>query len=243
MADFYVSLTNPTTSVADLTATGGILTIGDNSNYDTSTELGHLQADFSDWVKIIITNPDGTTHTYASDGSGDSTIDTPDTYSSNPKYTSYDYTDHGDGVYLVQLMAVPTWSFIAAIDGGWNTGDYVYFGGNLYTCIGTAVTGDPTSSPLDWQEVEEEDLPVKYSVQAYTSVYCCIEACKNEYVVLANPCSDTCSKINLCENENYKAAMKLSIAIQAIETLSANEDWTKVEQIINMCKRICTACT
>lgn len=111
MPNFAASLQDGSGNIA-ITASNGTMTINDYSNYFTSTEEGHLKADFEDYKRIIVDDPDGSEYTYSTLTGGDETILTPDNYSSAPIQTTYQYTL--DGRYDVTLEAVPTWENIAA---------------------------------------------------------------------------------------------------------------------------------
>ncbi len=240
MPDFNASITNPTTSEPDIVALGGAMTIGDNSNYIASTEDGHLQTAFSDWIKIIVTNPDATTYTFASDGTGDEILPTPDGYSVTPQDSIYTYSDTGDGVYHIALMVVPTWSPLSP-PAEFAVGDCVYHGGSLYSCI-LATSVQPPSNATYWEVITEDILPSKYSVSNYIAVYCCILNCLNEAVIAANPCANLCVSDSLCDNDAYQLAVKLELAVDAIEALANDEEWSKVRQVINAAKALCSDC-
>ena len=106
MPEFAVSLRDGSGNIS-LTASDNTMVINDYSNYIASTEQGHLKADFEDFKKIIVTNPEGVEYTYSTLIGGDESILTPDNYSTTPIQTSYIYEE--DGIYNVTLRAVPTW--------------------------------------------------------------------------------------------------------------------------------------
>jgi len=111
MPEFAVSLRDGSGNVS-LSALDNTLTINDYSNYIASTEEGHLKADFEDFKKIIVTDPEGSQYTYSTLVGGDESILTPDNYSTTPIQTSYTYTD--DGLYAVTLRSVPTWENVGS---------------------------------------------------------------------------------------------------------------------------------
>jgi len=240
MPDFFASITNPTTSEPDIVAEGGIMTIGDDSNYIASTEAGHDQGDFTDWIKIIVTKPDSTVYTFASDGTGDEVLAVPSGYSATPNYSTYNYSAIGDGVYNVKLMVVPTWYGLKSPDE-YNVGDCVYLGGVLYICVSPISVISPPD-PVYWEVITEDELPSKYSVSEYIAIYCCILDCLNEAVIAANPCESNCVNISLCEDENYILAMKMELAVDAIDALAEDGEWSKAEQVINAAKALCSNC-
>jgi photosystem II stability/assembly factor-like uncharacterized protein len=106
MPQFAVSLRS--SGAVDISTSAGVMTVNDNSNYIASTEEGHYRADFSSYKKITITTPSYGTYTYSTTGDGDESILTPDNYLVTPIPTTYNYS--GDGVYEVNLKAVPTWA-------------------------------------------------------------------------------------------------------------------------------------
>ena len=111
MANFQISITDPTTLQVAITDSNDILTIVDHSNYDdSSAEAGHEQADFSDFRKIKIVQPNGAEYLLSSEypTDGDITLAVP-AGQTLPLSTSYSYTT-GDGTYWIYLYSVPTYN-------------------------------------------------------------------------------------------------------------------------------------
>ena len=197
MANFAISITNPTTGDKDISSNSTTITVVDHSNYDTNTELGHTQADFSYFYKVKFTNPDGTTYIFSSIGDGDSVIPTP-SVSVLPISILYNYTT-GDGVYNVCVMAVPNWN--KGVD--YVVGQCVSFRNALYICIDNTLAGTPPTDDKFWAVISEDDLAQKYRLCTNFAVTCATNECFIRHIhdafcsVDGMGCDD-----NLCNNED-----------------------------------------
>jgi hypothetical protein len=164
MANFQITITNPTTGLADITDSNNVMTIVDHSNYgDASPEAGHSQTDFDAFRKMRITLPTGTTYLFSSGypTDGDVTLAVPNG-STLPLSTAYAYTT-GDGRYKIELFALPTWgagyAYLIA------TTPYVIHLGVIYKCLQNSTGDTPASNPTYWQVVSSMDsLPSKYKL-------------------------------------------------------------------------------
>ena len=157
MSDFQVSITDPITSEPDITIADNVITIEDNSNYADGTEAGHDRSDFADFYKLILTFPSGDIYTYSSLGDGDESIDTPDAGDPDIAYTY----DTGDGQYFVTIYVVPTYNASAAYLI--TKTPYVYYNSKIWKLKQNA-TGQTPAEGVYWTEVEETDLPSKYTL-------------------------------------------------------------------------------
>lgn len=243
MANFAATLIDPITTLTDVTVVDGVLTIHDNSNYATSTEVGHLQADFDDFYKIKIINPAGTEYLFSAitgDTTADAVLAKPSV--TIPTGTAYTYSG-GDGQYWIILYAVPTWSsgtsYLLI-----NT-PFVYYLGVLYECIhdtGASVTL-PAADTTNWQVLsDEDDLPVKYRIALQTVIY---EQAKKIYsrtiynvTVANNRIGDNFEK--LLADPEFMVAVRLFIAINSLPVLMASARWSEVDLCINLTKDLCS---
>lgn len=234
MANFQASLIDPITSAYSLTASGGTMSIIDNSNYTTNTETGHALINFADFKKILIEAPDGTTYLESSLGDGDLTITLPGT-----NYT-YDYSAIGDGVYKVTLYTVPTWN--SGITYNTTTAPYVYYGGSLYRCIQTGTNKNPVTETAFWTVLTSIDsLSTKYRTFGYIAIHCEIDQCWADAVVQAN-CTEAkteCDDTSLCEDDSWRKAMRLDMIRMAIDELADQGLWTQAQNTINDGLTIC----
>jgi len=215
-------------------ANGTTITVYDHSNYDTNTDSGHTQADFSDFRKIVFSNPDGTSYVFSSIGDGDEVITAADV-AILPILTTYYYST-GDGVYNVCLMTVPTWNIAAT----YTTGMCVWYNDTLWRAL-MATTGDvPGVDATRWIEITETSLPARYRYCENFAVYCDTIACFMEYVrrticgFNALSCTD-----NVCDSSDFQKAGRLEMILNAIPQLVLVGDWDSVEHIINLARQIC----
>ena len=105
MANFNISLIDPSTGSVDIAVSSGVLSVTDHSNYDTNTEAGHARSDFSDFYKVLITLPSGNTFLYSSLGDGQESVSAP---SAGDPSVDYIYPS-GDGQYWVTVYTLPTY--------------------------------------------------------------------------------------------------------------------------------------
>lgn len=236
--DFLASLRDSLGNLG-IAIQSGTLSITDYSNYDTSTEAGHEQADFTLFRKISVTNPAGTEYLFSTLGDGDQLIDVPSVITP-PDSVSYTYGD--DGVYTVVLYVVPTWKSLSS--GTYSASDdYVYYGGKFYKCILDATTQAVTNTTY-WTEVLITDLSVKYQVEEKYVITACLEECYAKLVVAAE-CSDfdtQCSGTELCANEAFITANVFKMTLEAINTYASVGYWNKVVELVNAAKAECSTC-
>lgn len=234
MATFAVSILDGTTY--DVTISSGVVTIVDHSNYDTSTESGHLQADFADYKKIYVTDPNGTEYVFSTLGDGDALIMAP-AFETLPISTLYTAGD--DGVYTMYLEAVPTWNAEANYLS--TSYHHVYYNGKLYQALQASTNKNPVTETTYWEEVDAEDLPAKYRLEYKFAKTCSLIECLQRAMYLANCAIESLScQDNLCCNTDFVNAMKLDTILQNVETLAANSDWDRVTDSINRGNQICS---
>jgi len=234
MATFAVSILDGTTY--DVTIQSGVVTIVDHSNYDTNTESGHAQSDFSSYKKIYVTDPDGTEYVFSTLGDGDALINPP---SGEVLPISTVYTSTGDGVYTMYLEAVPTWN--AAASYVFADGHYVYYNTKLYKALQNSTNKDPITQTAYWEEVDAVDLPAKYRLEYKFAIVCDLETCYQQATYAAMCAIESVScKNNLCCEPNFVNACKLSVLIYHVEVLAANSDWDRATTVINMGSQICS---
>lgn len=243
MPNFAASLTDGSGNVA-LSADGTNITIGDYSNYIASTQAGHAQARFNTFKRVIVENPDASTYQYSTLGDGDETIAVPSTYSATPVSHIYNYQDNGngDGVYKITLRTAPT--YVKGTTYG--NGDCVYYDtvDAFYQSTASGNTFDPASVGSPWTEITEENLPATYQVYERIAIVCDLKDCYADLLVSAN-CVElhtNCDDVELCENDTFRAAVRLSMILESVEILADNEDWVQAEENINSGKVICSCC-
>lgn len=235
MANFGLSFIDPLTGQPDITANGSTITIVDNSNYDTSTESGHLQADFNAFYKIKIVCPDNSEYLFSSIGDGDASLTVP-SLSTLPITTVYPYTT-GDGLYVITMYALPSYSKTGVYNAGL---DYVYEAGIVYKSL-TGVNSAPTGNPADWQVITDiETLPTKYRLTQNVAVTCAAQSCYAAAVANAMCAIEglACNS-DLCSNASFLKAAQLMMIIDNITILANQQNWVAVAHLINFAKSLC----
>jgi hypothetical protein len=240
MAQFQASLFDSVAGEADLDwgTDCTSLVIEDNSNYDDgSPESGHQRAKFTDYRKITITNPDGSTYTFSSLGDGDALAATPDTATDIFTFTP---TAAADGVYAVRLYALPTWN---NADSYQASDDMVYHqvgtADKFYKAIVNNSGSQPDTNPSDWEEITEiTDFSSKYQALEQIGATCQLLTCLNDKARAAY-----CSGSDLCPDDELlpieKTAMRLIIAQRNLATAAANGDWEEAAEIFNWIETLC----
>ena len=242
MPEFSTTLTNDTITITGLSYSKGTLTISDYSNYIASTESGHLQANFTDYKKVVIILPDETEYIFSTQAGGDETIVAPSTYSSTPISHTYSYTD--DGLYKIKLIAIPTWSNSAT----YQQYDCVYYNSNLYKAIQTTIGNNPETSTLYWSLITDEDSEIseKYYYITGKAILDNVNEYLADLIYLANSTVDIkCSNStfdNICKNATWRQAVKIDNLVQTLDNsiLNANiTDFEKAEDIITELNGLC----
>ncbi len=236
MPSFQVSITNTNGDVA-ASGVAQVCTLVDYSNYDTSDEVGHLQAAFSDYKKITLTSTYGgySYVMFTSSGSGiDAVITDPASEAAFPVTHSPPY--EVDDVHNVVLIAVPTWdSGVAYVV---NDGHHVFRSDKLYICIQNGTNQDPATETAYWTEVTDDDLPSKYRLsQSFKIDYDITEAYVLQ-VQLANDATKALYRSDLVEDPNFQAASKLWTMLEGMDTDAGLSQWGRVNDTITKAKEL-----
>ena len=234
MAQFATSLVDSTTNAVDISisCSDGVITINDNSNYDdVAPEGGHARSFFTDYKKITVTLPDSTTYVFSTLVDGDALIDPP-SVGVGADVTSY--TRDGDGVYMVKLVAVPTWDVgeTYQLDD-----DYVYYGGLFYKALTMGSGSQPDTNPTDWEEVTEASIGGKYSTTEGFYPMCDLNDCLASFTHSALCLYDMCPNDDLRREE--RIAVRLIIRKYAIMDAMSNRDYVKAANIYNEVTSLC----
>lgn len=237
MADFKATLINPSTNTFDATedCPSRKLTIVDNSDYSGNTESGHLQADFSDFRKIIVEAQDGTKFTFSSLGDGDASVDAPSTGNNT---VIFDFTTTEDGVYKVTLLTVPTYNNGASYQ---LNDDFVFFNTKLYQALSNSTNKQPDLNPTDWKEVTEADLPAKYNVFEEISIFCILCVCIEETAVKSFCAAEKsiCNDKVLANDADFLNYLKVIVGRDNIDFASKDGNFTSAKNIFNFVKVVC----
>lgn len=240
MANFQISITNPTTLLADISDSNDVLTIVDHSNYDdASAEAGHDQADFDAFRKMRITLPTGTEYLLSSEypTDGDITLAVPNG-SALPMSTAYAYTS-GDGKYIIELFALPTWGVGYAYLVG--TAPYVVHSGIIYKCLQDSTGDTPASQPTYWEVVADmDDLSSKYLLTQNITITSDMKEVWARLVYMANCVNNKvgCQYEELFNDPMYIDAVRLCLTQDSIPVLMKVDAWTEIESNVSFSKEI-----
>lgn len=240
MAIFQITITNPTTALADITDSNDILTIVDHSNYDEgSPEAGHSQTDFDAFRKMRITLPSGTEYLFSSEypTDGDITLSVPNG-SALPLSTAYSYTT-GDGRYIIELFALPTWG--AGYAYLVSTAPYVVHLGIIYKCLQNSTGDTPAASAAYWEVVSDmDDLPAKYHVTKNVTITSDMAELWARLEYNANCVNNKigCKWEELFSDPQWIDAVRLCLIQESIPVLMQVDAWTEVETNVDLSKQI-----
>ena len=240
MANFQITITNPTTGLVAITDQNDVLTIVDHSNYDDgSPEAGHNQADFDEFRKLKIVLPTGTTYAFSSfypTDESDITLAVP-AGAVLPMSTAYSYLT-GDGKYVITLYALPTWG--AGYDYLIATVPYVTYDGLFYKALRDTTADQPDSSADDWVAVDIDDLSAKYQLEQNITITSDMSEVWARLVYIAN-CVNLkvgCRYEDLFRDEAWIDSARLCLMMEAIPVLMKVDAWDEVESDINFSKEI-----
>lgn len=245
MPNFLASLTDPTTSAVDVTLDSdcNIVSVKDHSNYATSTEAGHLLANFSVFRQMKFTMPNGDTELFDAQA-------IPPTWNAPSSATATDTVAFtlpataDDGVYTIDFYVVPTHTLTVQYGHTtsnpscvWDTTE-----GKLFKSIQTVPALVPITDTSYWEEITIEDLTAKYHIKqkfALTcrSLYQCYEKLVHEANCIIT--TDECDDNLLCSNGTFLSAVKLRMLIDGIGYASAQNEFDKVTVLTNSAKSIC----
>jgi hypothetical protein len=244
MSNFQVSITSPTTELPDVTVSSGVLSIVDHSNYSTSDEVGHLEADFANFYKMLITLPSGDEYLYSSlyPVDGDELIDTPDAGAPDADYTY----PSGDGQYWLTIYALPTYS--GAVSYVYSTSNpiYVYYptDGKIYKNIQSTGGVDLIADPTYWTEVTDiELLPSKYRLNQRIVIYADSKSTYARLIYRANALNNIIGENweKILKDSDAVNAIRMFIGINAIPVLLAASRFDEIDTTINNLKSISSA--
>jgi len=240
MADFQISITNPTTAQVDITDQNDVLTIVDHSNYDdASPEAGHNQADFDTLRRLKITLPSGTTYLFSSlyAAEGDITLAVP-AGQTLPLSTQYAYNT-GDGKYTITLYVLPTWdtsySYLVS------TAPYVWYDGVAYKCLQDGSAQQPDGAPTYWEVVADlDDLTSKYRLEQNITVYSDMKEVWARLVYISNCVNNKvgCRFEDLLRDPAWVDSVRLCLMMDSIPVLMKVDAWDEIDTNINQAKVI-----
>ena len=205
-------------------------------------EGAHDAADFSNFLKIFVEDQADNIFVFTSfpdpvDGLQDNEelIVPP---SSNANITvNFDFTT-GDGVYKVTLCSVPTYDNAEPYQSG---DDSVFFSDLLYKSIRNSTGATPDVSPLDWEEITEEELSAKYCTFIKVVRICDLNNCADDatFEAFCTLKEHVCDDDVLCKNERFLRSIKLQTIIAAIENANQRGAFDDIEDMINVSKTLC----
>ena len=237
MAIFVATLNNSSGSFS-ATANGTIISIKDYSNYDTNTESGHTQNDFSDLRIIKYILPDSSTYTISSLGTGDQ-ITIPAKNAILPIQDIWNNYTGGDGVWQAILYTVPT--FNASAPYLFLSAHHIYYNGDVYKCINDTIGNLPTDPHYFTKITNLDDLPSKYRFSQKFSVECDSQICYINKLkqALCEGKEIGCDLEKLMFNRDYLIANKMLLILSSLNYLVSSQDWNSVKNDINHLRSIC----
>lgn len=216
----------------------GRLTITDESIIPNDS-VGHAVFGYR---KIIVTTPDNT-YVYSS-LTGDNPNESINVLTSNG-VNDFNYnfqTTDTDGIYSVLLYNFPLWNDSALYTKA--NRPIVFLDGILYRCIEDNVNVDPSTDITNtyWETytISDDTLKTRYAKLARKVVICislikCADRkVKEAFCDATNDCAE-----NLCDNKSAQQAMKVSLLQKALCIAEEENNWTEVENLIEMFKSIC----
>lgn len=218
---------------------GTALTINDQSDYATNNEPGHTPADFT-FRRILIEHYKGTIINLSSVNDGDVLIPAP---SANVNVFTQNIIT-GDGRYKITLRSVPSWN---NTDSYQASDDCVFIPGltpalnKFYLCLADNSNVPPAANPLTWQEIPEEDLPIKYntflSVGLDTQLRKCLAKKVNNAVAIIK--EDIFNDDTLAANKKFLNTVKLLVLLYDIQIAIQNQDDTETDVAFDLAIQIC----
>lgn len=248
MPNFQVSLTDTNNDVA-LSVVGSTIKIDDYSNYIASTEVGNELTRMA--FKYISIGLLGSTDKYIFCVStpyvtADEIIAAPSTFTNPllyPPITNY-YTFSGDGVYEVELVAIPEYDSRVT----YALGHTVVDSGVVYESLSNSNTS-PLTVAAKWSVVASDPndlsgVSSKYRVVAYIAVDCSLHDCWKDLIYTTNCTllSIDCNGEDLCGNPTWNNAMRLGMILDIIPDLMDDNEVEKVQELINLGGSICSCC-
>ena len=243
MPNFQATLIDSSTNTIDVSIDTdcSILTFEDNSNYTTSDEDGHENADFADYRQLEISSPDGSTYDYDAQGNLDAAWDqgTSRNNTLNRTLASSDL----DGVYVLTLFSVPTYKSSVSYTHTTASPKSVYYNNKIWQTIQTTPSSNtPESGSEYWKEITRKDLSSKYKATATFSLTCrelnqCLERLTLEAGCTVS--GDSCDDDLLCGNTSFLNQVKLKTLIDGIGYASDAGDFTEATNLVNAAKSIC----
>lgn len=241
MSDFQASLFDTVTQDMSITLDQSCetLTIVDKSNYSTSTEDGHLLADFSTFRQLKIQSPSGTSFWYDAEGNLDGSWDAPNGGTDTIAHALQ--TTDDDGVYIVTLYVVPDYDNTVEYSYTNTNPKFVYYLNKLYRNKAITQGNLPTDTTY-WEEVTVEDLSAKYyNTQTFALTCRNLFTCYEDLVHKANCIivDDICNDNQLCSNKDFLEATKLRMLLDGIAYSANRSDWEGAIIKVNAAKKIC----
>jgi hypothetical protein len=233
---FYASLRNDCCSTLDSDCDCSSLSFTDTSAYDNGL-LGHDPSYFNHRT-ISLTRPDGTQYIWSTDGVVDQII--APHWNSNNMF-NYNFTNSdSDGLYSVEICTYPDWQTGIYYDDSLNY--FVYQGGIIYRQVASSTSVDPSTDTDNefWIPALVDDDRGRYCSEEKIVILCIsILDCYKKKVEEAlcsikfNPCK------NMCDNDALMGAIKMRVAMDAVEFAVCAKQWDLAKDHISILKSIC----
>lgn len=216
------------------------VTFGNNSNYDTNDENGHAEANFTDYLQIVLIKPDGTEYVLGT-LTGDDEAITPPSFGAH----EYDWdmaTGDTDGRYEVYLKSVPTWAtetYYNSFDAA--TPVIVWYDNKLWKAVTANLNSPPALGNPNWEEYTGDLKDTRYCFDTNMIITCrTIDPCYAELVKkytcmrLAGKCPQ-----DMCDNPIAAKTWDLRIIKDDISYEICAKNWSRVDDLINLARTTC----
>ena len=189
---------------------------------------------------VIITDPALAKFTNATLTGFDALIAAPSTGAPSDA-TNFTIPDVGDGVYQIELYAVPTWqvgdTYQASDDAVWNPTD-----SKLYKAILGSTGSAPELNPLDWSVITQSDLDSMkyYTTEKIVRIFDLNRCLEDQIDIVVCDVEDLfCNDEKLLKDKNFNNIGKLKVLRDGISIADAKEDYDRAKKLVNLTKQIC----
>lgn len=246
---FQISLRDTNNDVS-LSVVGSALVIKDYSNYIASTETGNTQAKFNNFKYISVRKYNATDkYEFCTWAGYDGLLALPSSYLAVPETTNYTFTE--DGLYEVQLIALPKYDVAITYD---NT-HYVTQLGYFYESLVNNNLGNALTDATKWRQInavqgaftdaELAEISYKYRDVEYKEVVASVQECFMDLVYQVNCVilNTDCNYTDLCSNKTWLNTNLMQIIFECLPQMVLDQEYDKAVELINQLGLMCNCCS
>ena len=244
MPNLQVSLRN--NNIVQLSIVGSTIQIDDYTNYITSTETGHLQADMTFKYISVRKYLDATRYEYCTVAGFDSLLSSPTLYLVSPEQTNYTFTD--DALYEVEIIALPLYN----VGTTYTNYHFVHSAGSIYKSLVNSNVGNAVSDTTKWELIGTtsdrtgfENISNKYRDVEYKEVVVSAHECAQELVYQLNCVilNIDCNYTDLCSNKVWLNTNLMIMIFSILPQMVIDQEYNKVTELINQLSLMCDCCS